>query len=66
MVIEELFRRLERGSKLVICLHNDTTCILQMPRGNLETIHPRTLVITKLKDNIEKYEILKNRQKRVE
>ncbi len=34
-----------------------------MPRGNLETIHPRTLVITKLKDNIEKYEILKNRQK---
>ena len=34
-----------------------------MPRGNLETIHSRTLVITKLKDNIEKYEILKNRQK---
>ena len=53
LVIEELFRRLERGSKLVTCLHNDTTCILQMPRGNLETIHPRTLVITKLKDNID-------------
>lgn len=26
-----------------------------MPRGNLETIHPRTLVIAKLKHHINKY-----------
>ena len=46
--------RIERGAKLVISIHTDTSCILQMPRGNLETIHPRTLLITKLKHKIDK------------
>ena len=47
-------RRVERGAKLLIALHSDTGCILQMPRGNLEAIHPRTLLISKLKSDIDK------------
>lgn len=46
-------RRLERGAKLVTAIHSETACIFQMPRGNLETIHPRTLLISKLKHNID-------------
>ncbi len=45
-------RSLERGARLVLAVHNDTTCLLQMPRGNLEAIHPRTLLISKLKADI--------------
>ena len=51
---EEELRRVERGARLVISIHFDTACILQMPRGNLEAIHPRTLVISKLKYDIDK------------
>lgn len=52
-VIEESTRRLERGSKIVNCLHKDTCCIFQMPRGNLEAVHPRTLALNKLKEYID-------------
>ncbi len=55
-VVEECMRRLERGSKIVHCIDSDTACILQMPRGNLEAIHPRILVITQLKQLIDKLE----------
>ncbi|XP_065575394.1 elongator complex protein 1-like isoform X1 [Artemia franciscana] len=43
--IDESLRRIERGSRLVVCVPFDTKVILQMPRGNLEAIHPRVLVI---------------------
>ncbi|XP_066585259.1 elongator complex protein 1 isoform X2 [Prorops nasuta] len=36
-------RRVERGSYLVAVLPYDSKVILQMPRGNLETIQPRAL-----------------------
>ncbi|XP_012140908.1 elongator complex protein 1 [Megachile rotundata] len=36
-------RRLERGSQLIISVAKDSRTILQMPRGNLECIQPRTL-----------------------
>ena len=52
-LIEESSRRLERGAKIVNCLYKDTCCVFQMPRGNLETIHPRTLAINKLKEYID-------------
>ncbi|RNA26145.1 elongator complex 1 [Brachionus plicatilis] len=55
---EESFRKLERGAKLLIALNTDTGCILQMPRGNLELIHPRTLVVSKLKSFIDNMEYL--------
>ena len=51
---EETVRRVERGAKLLAALHSDTACILQMPRGNLELVHPRTLLVAKLKSDIDK------------
>ncbi|XP_043231779.1 elongator complex protein 1-like [Amphibalanus amphitrite] len=41
-------RRLERGSRLVTAVRGDTRLVLQMPRGNLEVIHPRPLVVARL------------------
>lgn len=38
-------REVERGSQLIISIPSDTKVILQMPRGNLETVHPRSLVL---------------------
>nr|CAD7455918.1 unnamed protein product [Timema tahoe] len=38
-------RRIERGARLVIAVPCDTRVILQMPRGNLECIHPRPLLL---------------------
>lgn len=51
---EESIRQIERGGKLLIALNSSTGCLLQMPRGNLELVHPRTLVISKLKSDIDK------------
>ena len=45
---DESVRRVERGSKLVTAVQNGTLVVLQMPRGNLESIHPRALTITYL------------------
>ncbi|KAG6444956.1 hypothetical protein O3G_MSEX003635 [Manduca sexta] len=36
-------RKIERGTKLVIVVPNDTRTVFQMPRGNLESIQPRPL-----------------------
>lgn len=38
-------RRLERGSRIVTGITSSMTLVLQMPRGNLETICPRPLVL---------------------
>lgn len=38
-------RRLERGSRIVAGIASSMTLVLQMPRGNLETICPRPLVL---------------------
>lgn len=40
-VIDE--RRIERGGQLVTTVAHDSRVILQLPRGNLETIQPRVL-----------------------
>lgn len=47
-------RNIERGSKLVTALSNDCQVILQMPRGNLESIYPRPLLIHTLKGLLDK------------
>jgi elongator complex protein 1 len=42
--ITESTRALERGSRIVVAVPPpDTKVVLQMPRGNLEVIHPRAL-----------------------
>jgi len=38
-------RNVERGSRLVAVLSSKPSAVLQMPRGNLEVIHPRALVL---------------------
>ncbi|TNN07944.1 putative elongator complex protein isoform 1, partial [Schistosoma japonicum] len=49
---------IESGSVIVTAIPNDTKVILQMPRGNLEEIHPRALVLAHLCKllNDKKYE----------
>lgn len=39
-------REVERGSRIVAVIPYDTKVILQMPRGNLETIYPRALLLS--------------------
>ncbi|XP_069025578.1 LOW QUALITY PROTEIN: elongator complex protein 1 [Embiotoca jacksoni] len=46
---DETLRRVERGSRIVTVVPRDTRVILQMPRGNLETIHHRALVLAQLR-----------------
>lgn len=38
-------RRMERGGKLVIVIPKGSRTVLQMPRGNLEAIQPRCIVL---------------------
>ncbi|KAL6305119.1 IkappaB kinase complex IKAP component [Sparassis latifolia] len=45
-------RRVERGSRIVTAVPSTMSLILQMPRGNLETINPRPFVM-----NIVRHEI---------
>ncbi|KAJ2773674.1 putative elongator complex protein 1, partial [Coemansia nantahalensis] len=42
---EERQRRVERGSAIVLAAPVGDAVVLQMPRGNLETIRPRALVL---------------------
>ncbi|XP_060570172.1 putative elongator complex protein 1 [Ruditapes philippinarum] len=51
---DESVRRVERGSQIVISVADDTKLILQMPRGNLETIHPRALVLTAVRKHLDR------------
>lgn len=46
-------RAIERGAKLIYAVPMATSVILQMPRGNLEAIHPRALTLNILKSMID-------------
>ncbi|XP_039257546.2 elongator complex protein 1-like [Styela clava] len=48
----ETERAVERGSKIITVTPSDSRLILQMPRGNLELIHPRNLVLSLVKSLI--------------
>ncbi|KAM9330548.1 elongator complex protein 1 [Gastrophryne carolinensis] len=53
---DETNRKVERGSRIVTVVPQDTKVILQMPRGNLETIHHRALVLAQIRkwlDNLQ-------------
>ncbi|XP_053152416.1 elongator complex protein 1 isoform X2 [Hemicordylus capensis] len=45
----ETLRKVERGSRIVTIVPQDTKLILQVPRGNLETIHHRALVLAQVR-----------------
>lgn len=46
---EESMRRIEAGSEIVVCSPSSASLVLQAPRGNLETIYPRALVLASVR-----------------
>ncbi|CAD6571565.1 MAG: hypothetical protein ASARMPREDX12_004578 [Alectoria sarmentosa] len=51
---DERCRSIERGARLVTVMPSIFALVLQMPRGNLETIYPRALVLAGIRDSINK------------
>ena len=49
-------RRVERGSRIVAVVPSSMSVVLQMPRGNLETISPRPLVLQVVRRHIDRKE----------
>ena len=47
-------RAVERGTRLVHAVSGSTAVVLQMPRGNLEAIHPRPLSLNVIKLMIDR------------
>lgn len=47
-------RRVERGSRIVTVVPSAMNLVLQMPRGNLETINPRPLVMEIVRQDVDK------------
>ncbi|NXU95346.1 ELP1 protein, partial [Xiphorhynchus elegans] len=45
----ETLRKVERGSRIVTVVPQDTKVVLQMPRGNLETVYHRALVLAQIR-----------------
>lgn len=50
---DERCRSIERGAKLVTVMPTTYSVVLQMPRGNLETVYPRALVLAAIRRSIE-------------
>ncbi|XP_075416395.1 elongator complex protein 1 [Tenrec ecaudatus] len=50
----EMLRKVERGSRIVTVVPQDTKLILQMPRGNLEVVHHRALVLAQIRKWLDK------------
>ena len=52
-ILVEQTRRVERGSRIVCVELCGTKVVLQMPRGNLEVIHPRALVLSSVRHRLD-------------
>ena len=50
---EWIIRKVERGSRIVVAVPSSMSLVLQMPRGNLETINPRPLVMEVVKHDLD-------------
>lgn len=50
---DERCRSVERGSRLVTAMPTNMSIVLQMPRGNLETIFPRAMVVAGIRSLID-------------
>ena len=50
---DERCRNIERGAKIVTVIPSIYAVILQMPRGNLETIYPRALVLAGIRRHLD-------------
>ncbi|KAF2833535.1 elongator complex protein 1 [Ophiobolus disseminans] len=53
---DERCRSIERGAKIVTVMPTTYSVVLQMPRGNLETIYPRALVLAAIRRSLENEE----------
>ncbi|PBP19397.1 IKI3 family protein [Diplocarpon rosae] len=51
--IDERCRSIERGARLITAMPSSLNLVLQMPRGNLETIYPRAMVVAGIRKLIE-------------
>lgn len=51
--VDERCRSIERGAKLVTAMSTNMSLVLQMPRGNLETIFPRAMVVAGIRQLID-------------
>ncbi|KAF2480024.1 IKI3 family-domain-containing protein [Neohortaea acidophila] len=49
---DERCRSIERGAKIITAIPSAYSVILQMPRGNLETIYPRALVLAGVRQSV--------------
>jgi len=47
-------RKVERGSRIVVAVPSSMSLVLQLPRGNLETINPRPLVLEVVKQDLDR------------
>ena len=56
---DERCRSIERGARLVTAMPTSLSLVLQLPRGNLETVFPRAMVVAGIRKLIE----LKNYKK---
>lgn len=59
--IDSEVRRVERGSRIVTPVPSNMALVLQMPRGNIETVNPRPLVLEVVKKDVERYIFLYTR-----
>ena len=53
---DERCRSVERGVKLVTAMPTKMCLVMQMPRGNLETIYPRAMVLAGIRQLVEQKE----------
>lgn len=53
---DERCRSIERGAKLVTAMPTTLSVVLQMPRGNLETVYPRAMVLAGVRQLIDEKE----------
>ncbi|ROW06399.1 hypothetical protein VMCG_04353 [Cytospora schulzeri] len=56
---DERCRSIERGAKLVTAMPTTMSVVLQMPRGNLETIFPRAMVLAGVRALIDEKDYCK-------
>ncbi|RCI13189.1 hypothetical protein L249_0362 [Ophiocordyceps polyrhachis-furcata BCC 54312] len=50
---DERCRSVERGSRLIVAIPTNMSLVLQMPRGNVETIFPRAMVVSGIRSLID-------------
>ncbi|CAK7567731.1 MAG: Putative elongator complex protein 1 [Sporothrix epigloea] len=51
--VDERCRNIEQGARLVTSIPSSLCVVLQMPRGNLETVYPRAMVVAGIRKLID-------------